>query len=178
MMRGWGRFMGRRFEEARSILEQGTRTAPEFSYHHLWLAAALLQLGRHAEARAAAERARKIEGDSGDVNFQCVIGWVWAGLGDREEAVRMRERMIQTRSHGSVLDPGFMVVVDSALGDEDSALRHLEQGVATRSPILFHMPGHPFLDTLREDPRFGVILAKAGLNVLAPEHQPVDPHAT
>ncbi len=90
----------------------------------------------------------------------------------------MRERMIRTRSHGSVLDPGFMVVVDAALGDEESALRHLEEGVSMRSPILFHMPGHPFLDTLREDPRFGVILAKAGLKVLAPEHQAVDPHVT
>jgi hypothetical protein len=38
--------------------------------------------------------------------------------------------------------------------------------VATRSPILFHMPGHPFLDELRHDARFGAILEKGGLKVL------------
>jgi TolB-like protein/class 3 adenylate cyclase len=166
MMRGWGRFMGRRFAEARQILEQGARVTPEFSYHHLWLAASLLALGRPGEARAAAERARALEGESEDVNFQCVIGWIWAGVDDREEASRMRERMMQPRSHGSVLDPGFMVVIESALGDDDSAFRYLERSVTTRSPILFHMPGHPFLDRLRKDPRFAVILAEAGLEVL------------
>jgi hypothetical protein len=158
--------MGRQFEEARQLLEQGTRVTPDFPYHHLWLAASLLALGRHREARAAAERARALQAGSDDVNFQCVIGWIWAGLGDREETGRIRERMIRPRSHGSVLDPGFMVVLESALGDDDAAFRYLEQSVATRSPILFHMPGHPFLDALREDPRFAAILGDAGLTVL------------
>jgi TolB-like protein len=53
MMRGWGRFMGRRFEEARRILELGTKVTPDFSYNHLWLAAAdtLTQLRRRFHPR-------------------------------------------------------------------------------------------------------------------------------
>jgi len=166
MMRGWGRFMGRRFEESCSILEQGTRVTPTFSYNHLWLAASLLALGRHEESAAAATRAEETEGDSEDRNFQVVIAWVWAGLGETEKARRQRDRMMQPRSNGTALDPGFMVVTESALGDDDAAFRYLEESVATRSPILFHMPGHPFLDSLRRDARFGPILAKGGLKAL------------
>jgi hypothetical protein len=74
--------------------------------------------------------------------------------------------MVQPRAHGASLDPGFLVVTESALGDRDAAFRHLAESVATRSPILFHMPGHPFLEEMRKDPRFGEILAKGGLEVL------------
>lgn len=166
MMRGWGRFMSRDFEDARRILEQGTRVTPDLSYNYLWLAASLLQLDRRAEARAAAERAQEMEGDSEDRNFQVVLGWVWAGLGEREKARRLRDRMMKPRSSGAALDPGFMVVIDSALGDDEAALEHLRESLTTRSPSLFHLPGHPFLDALRKNPRFAQILAEGGLRVL------------
>jgi hypothetical protein len=93
---------------------------------------------------------------------------VWAALGKPEEAKRLRERMVRSRPQGTVLDPGFLVVIDSALGETDSALEHLRQSISTRSPILFHMPGHPFLDSLRGDPRFGERLAEGGLRPLLP----------
>jgi len=166
MMRGWGRFMGRRFDEACEILEQGIRVAPAFSYHHLWLAAAQVSLRRQEDALVSAERAVELQEGTEDVNFMCVMGWVWASLGRPEETRRLRERMMRPRGNGSELDPGFLVVIDAALGEPDAALTHLRRAVSSRSPILFHMPGHPFLDSLRSDPRFAPILAEGGLSPL------------
>jgi hypothetical protein len=74
--------------------------------------------------------------------------------------------MIATRTPGDRVDPGFLIVVDTALGDLDAAFEQLRQAISTRSPILFHMPGHPFLDSLRQDPRFARILGEAGLKPL------------
>jgi TolB-like protein/tetratricopeptide (TPR) repeat protein len=164
MMRGWGRFMGRRFEEARRFLELGTRVTPNFSYNYIWLAASLIRLGREQDAVLAAERAVQVEGEqSEDVNFLCVLAWVWGSLGRRDEAKRIGERMRRPRTAGNAVDPAFLLVVESALGDHDAALEQLRRTISTRSPILFHMPGHPFLDSLRTDPRFALILGEAGL---------------
>jgi TolB-like protein/class 3 adenylate cyclase/Tfp pilus assembly protein PilF len=166
MMRGWGRFMGWRFEEARQILEQGTRVWPDFSYNHLWLAAARVMLGRVAEAGIAAERAVQLEGESEDHNFRCVIGWVWANLGRPDETRRLREIMMRQLRGGAPADPVFLVVMDGVLGDDDSAFQHLKEAIDSRSPILFHMPAHPFVDRLRQDPRFARLLSGAGLSPL------------
>jgi TolB-like protein/tetratricopeptide (TPR) repeat protein len=164
MMRGWGRFMGRRYEEARKILEQGARITPDFSYNHLWLAAALLRLERIEEARAAARRAQVLEGEqTEDVNFLCVLGWVWAVSGETESALRLRDRLLSLRAQGKPVDAAFLGVIETGLGDLDRALRYLEEAITARSPILFHIPMHPMLLRLHGDARFESLLAGAGL---------------
>jgi TolB-like protein/tetratricopeptide (TPR) repeat protein len=166
MMRGWGRFMSRRYAESRQILDHNTRVTPDFSYNHLWLAAALLQLGLADEARAAALKAEAIEGETEDVNFLCVLGWVWATTGEAEIAVRIRDRLLSFRAKGKPVDSTFLVVLETGLGNNDAALGYLTEAIASRSPILFHLPGHPMIDPLRSDPRFNQKLTDAGLRLL------------
>jgi tetratricopeptide (TPR) repeat protein len=163
MMRGWGRFMSRRYAESRQILDHNTRVTPDFSYNHLWLAAALLQLGLADEARAAALKAEAIEGVTEDVNFLCVLGWVWATTGEAATAVRIRDRLLSFRAKGKPVDSTFLVVLETGLGNKDAALGYLKEAIASRSPILFHLPRHPMIDPLRSDPRFNQKLADAGL---------------
>jgi TolB-like protein/Tfp pilus assembly protein PilF len=165
MMRGWGRFIGRSYEEARQILEQGTRVTPDFSYNQLWLAAALLLLGLVAEARDAAGRAQELEGDTEDVNFLCVIAWIWATAGERQRALAIRAHLLSLRLQGKPVDATFLVVLEAGLGDADAAFLHMKDAIAARSPILFHLPTHPMIDSLRPDPRFESLLAEGGLSL-------------
>jgi tetratricopeptide (TPR) repeat protein len=168
MMRGWSRYIGRRYQEARLFLEQGIRVSPDFSYNHLWLGAALIQLGFAAEARDAAARAETIEGsETDDVNFLCVLGWVWARAGKSDRAASIRDRLLTMRQQGKPVDASFLLVLETGMGNMDVALAHMQHAVAARSPILFHLPGHPFLDPLRGDPRFERLLAQSGLTPLA-----------
>ncbi|HEX6134391.1 MAG TPA: hypothetical protein VFZ24_10510 [Longimicrobiales bacterium] len=44
------------------------------------------------------------------------------------------------------------------LGDHDDALRALELAVQARAPLLANMKVAPWLDSLRDDPRFLAVL--------------------
>jgi hypothetical protein len=50
------------------------------------------------------------------------------------------------------------------LGDNEEALAWLEKAYAEHSNILQWMKVHPFMDPLREDPRFKDLLHRVGLD--------------
>jgi hypothetical protein len=65
---------------------------------------------------------------------------------------------------GKPVDATFLVVLEAGLGDADAAFLHMKDAIAARSPILFHLPTHPMIDSLRPDPRFESLLANGGLS--------------
>ena len=56
-----GHFLRRRYEEAATAVRRAIRSKPGFSISYMMLAAALSQLGRIDEAKAAAERVLQLQ---------------------------------------------------------------------------------------------------------------------
>jgi TolB-like protein/class 3 adenylate cyclase/tetratricopeptide (TPR) repeat protein len=163
MMRGWGRYVSRRFADARDALERAARMWPDFAYNHLWMAAACVALGEDERASSCADRAEELEAQTADVNFLSALSWIRAATGDIEDAGRIREHVVSLEGAGRAIDPCFRVLLDAAMGDDASAIEHLRAAIRARSPILFHMPGHPMLDTLHRHADYDRLLEEAGL---------------
>ncbi|HEX6864019.1 MAG TPA: hypothetical protein VF414_14420, partial [Thermoanaerobaculia bacterium] len=64
---------------------------------------------------------------------------------------------------GGVVSPVFPALVHAALGERDEALALLEDAWARRSPWMALLRVEPGFDPLREEPRFKLLLSRAGL---------------
>jgi serine/threonine-protein kinase len=95
----------------------------------------------------------------------CVLAWIDAGLGRKEDALREGRRAVELLPierdslAGSDMIFGFAIVC-AWTGENDLAFQQLT--IATQKPSLLsygHLKLHPFWDPLRGDPRFDKIVA-------------------
>jgi hypothetical protein len=56
-----------------------------------------------------------------------------------------------------------MAMVYAGLGDIDAGLQEIETAFEGDYPYIEYLPSNPFLDPLREDPRFAQYLRRIGL---------------
>jgi serine/threonine protein kinase/Tfp pilus assembly protein PilF len=87
-------------------------------------------------------------------------GMVNARAGNRDEAMRA---MAELRSRVAYRLPLFLARIYTALGDNDNAMKNLEMVYSDRSESAVWLKVDPSLDTLRNDPRFIVLIRRVGL---------------
>ena len=63
----------------------------------------------------------------------------------------------------TVVDPYWVAVIYSGLGDKSRALELLEESYRQRSGNLAFLKPDPFWDGLRSDPRYADLLRRIGL---------------
>jgi tetratricopeptide (TPR) repeat protein len=86
-----------------------------------------------------------------------------AGLGRRDEAFALCRGIQQELTEGQApYSNTYAATALFQLGERDAAFETLEQGVLSRSAYMPFL-GEPMCDPLREDPRFGRLLAQLGL---------------
>lgn len=158
---GWARFVARQYDEAIVHLLKALELDSNFLYAHGWLAASYVKKGMLADAAASVERLEALAPLSKDQNLLGVVGWVYASLGRRDEALSIIHRIDQL-APGQSVDPVSRAGIYGALGELDRALELLQQGAAT-SAIVPLLANHPFVDPLRSDPRFDDLMKKLGL---------------
>jgi serine/threonine-protein kinase len=81
--------------------------------------------------------------------------------GKREEARRMLQELEHPKPDQQAPDAFSMAILHTALGERDEAFDWLNRALDQRKVAFIKV--HPMLDPLRNDPRFPVLLAKAGL---------------
>jgi len=158
---GWASFVARRNDEAVAHLQRALELSPDFSYPYAFLAACYVQKGMEEEAAAAAKWAEALAPASEDQNLLSVLGWVYASVGRADAAARMLDRLHRLAPRRRV-DPVLRAAIYGALGELDRAIELLQQGADTTA-VATLLPTHPFVDSMRADPRFDQVLRELGL---------------
>jgi TolB-like protein/Tfp pilus assembly protein PilF len=150
----------RKYDKA---LTQGRNTYdldPTFPFAPHWLGFALIANKKYDEAIAVGRRV------SPDSPFgwmsAVVIAQAYATQGKRAEAeqqIALLRELAKTR----YVRPYYIASVYAALGDKDKAFAELERSFAERDCYLGRLTVDPFMDPLRDDPRFKNLLKRMNL---------------
>jgi tetratricopeptide (TPR) repeat protein len=89
-------------------------------------------------------------------------GMINARAGNRGEALRTMAEL-RARAAGTYTLPLFLARIYAALGNNDEAMKNLEQVYNDRSESTVWLNVDPSLVTLRKDPRFIALIRKVGL---------------
>jgi TolB-like protein/Flp pilus assembly protein TadD len=144
----------RAVEEFERVLE----LFPNYGPAHMVLAWSLVKLGRQTEAVATAERAEQLS--ERDPWVLATMGYVYARAGEEQRA---RDNLAQLTSMAAKrrVDPHFMAIIHSGLGDTERALEWLERAYEARSPNLaFKSDGRLWFPDLVSDPRYQALRAQ------------------
>ena len=156
---GWAFYCARRYDEAIDQLLRTVEMDPAFPQTYLWLGLAYQGAGRLTEsAEAFAEGARLT---SGSPTMLAGVALAHADAGDRTHAEGMLADM-KKRAKTGYVPMVAMVQLHLALGDVDGTFEWLEKAFAYRASFLVPMKVYPFLDPIRDDPRFREMLRGAG----------------
>jgi hypothetical protein len=91
------------------------------------------------------------------------LGIVYIKSGKIEEARKLLPELESIVKKGEITNAATSIAwILGALGENDEAFEWLEIAVKRREPSLIESNHVPFLDPLRDDPRFEVILKKVG----------------
>ena len=60
------------------------------------------------------------------------------------------------------VSPYDLAIIYAALGEKDKAVEKLNEAFETKSGWVIHLQVDPFLDPLRDDPRFQRLIGRAG----------------
>ncbi len=127
---------------------------PNSGLANLGLAWALSRIGRDSEAVAAANRAESGPGGEPTPWMLASLGWVYARSG-RTDRAREHLDALNAMTRERYVDPQFIAVLHSGLGETEDALQWLERAYAARSPNLTSKSdGRVWFPELLSDPRY------------------------
>jgi TolB-like protein/Tfp pilus assembly protein PilF len=92
-----------------------------------------------------------------------VIAHAYAKMGDRSNCERVLGEM-EDVGKSRYIRRYYIASIYATLGDKDKAFAELEKAYADRDSFLGRLLEDPFMDPLRDDPRFGDLLGRIGLS--------------
>lgn len=148
----------RRFDEA---LEQAKKTN-ELDPTHIgglaWLAHAYNAKGMYKESLAVSEKAQYLASYQG----RAQQGIAYAIGGQRENAMRTVNEWREAEKAGYVIIY-WLAATYAQLGEKDAAFAELEKSFQNRDWFLQRLKTDPFMDPLRDDPRYKNMLKRLNL---------------
>jgi Flp pilus assembly protein TadD len=132
----------------------------EFPVSRYVLCQALIADGKYQEAVSIAEQG--LRSNPGNQFLLMSGGIAYAKNGDRKSAENMIQRFKDIEKN-QYINAYMLAVVYTALREPDSAFEELEKAFSNRDWHLQRLNVDPFIDPLRSDPRFNVLLKKIGL---------------
>jgi len=150
--------------EAIQQLEQTLELEPNFVPALFFLGTAFAMEKRYDEALAVLHRAADLSG--GKPHLLAALGHTYAVCGQIDAAMRILDRL-REQGEQRYVSPYNLAVIYAGLGEVDTAFGYLEKTYEERSNWLVFLRGEPRLNCLRQDPRFGDILRKVSLPLLA-----------
>jgi len=153
-------WLARRPHRAVEIAQGMIELDPTSFFGHSALGLALWELDALVEAIAAMQRARDLSGGAAfPLGF---LGHLQGRAGRRSEAIETLGRLHELERTG-YLPPFSAALVHLGLGDIDAGFEWMDRAIDERDPIIMPIKSFPFLDPLRADPRFTVLLRKMNL---------------
>jgi serine/threonine-protein kinase len=155
-------YFARRHAEALEYFRDMWRAEPGNRLVAMWYARALVSTGSPGEALEVLEKVTASGHQRSTLDaFRALL---LAGLGRRDEALTLCRGIQQELKAGSAPYANtFLAGALFQLGERDTAFEILEQGVRCRSAYMPFL-GEAMFDPLRQDPRFGRLLARLGLS--------------
>ena len=139
--------------QARKTLEIDSRSFVA----HYYLGAALQLTSRLKEAIPEFQKAVELNNDPYSI---AMLAQAYARSGQTDEARKLLAHLNEMAKSGEVPEYALALVYTS-LGEKERAIEALEHGFAGgNKSYLFLLPGDPFLDDLRGDPRFEALVQK------------------
>ena len=139
--------------QARKTLEIDSRSFVA----HYYLGAALQLTGRLKEAIPEFQKAVELNNDPYSI---AMLAQAYARNGQTDEARKLLAHLNEMAKSAEVPDYALATAYTS-LGEKERAIEALEHGFAGgNKSYLFLLPGDPFLDDLRGDPRFEALVQK------------------
>src|SRR5687767_2290595 len=156
----WAYFTARQFDNA---LDQAKKTYDldqNFVVARWNLSQAYIGKGMYAEAISLNEQSLQANPTSQSALRDA--GYAYAKSGRRKEANEMINRLKELAKTQYVMSCRIATIY-GALGEKDKAFAELEKAFAERDWDLHRVITDPFMDPLRDDPRFKELLRKIGL---------------
>jgi tetratricopeptide (TPR) repeat protein len=147
-------YLGRRYEEAQTMLQGVLDVKPGFGPALMWLGACYTMKSLHAEAIASLERAREHRPHP---LVHAWLGAAYATAGRMAEAERVLQDLAGESARNYVSAFCF-ALIHAGLGQIDQAFDWLAKARQQRCPffaVLF--PADPRLDLLRSDSRYSAL---------------------
>ncbi len=144
----------RRFDEA---VEQARKTYdldPNFIGGRNWLGHSYAAKGMYAEALALVEKHL----DS-DMPLLSTAGYSYSKVGQRDKALRIIEQWKEAEKKKYVQNY-WVAITYAAVGDKNGAFAELEKAYQNHDWFLQRIKVDPFMDPLRDDPRFDEFVKK------------------
>jgi serine/threonine protein kinase/cytochrome c-type biogenesis protein CcmH/NrfG len=149
-------FYERKYEESEALSKKNVELDPNFWYAHLQLfyvyrikrdyASAVEELAKVQDARGEPDAARFIR--------ESFAGGDWQGFLRKVTGDRTRLKLY----------PYFVAIFFAELGEKDKAFAALNEAIETKDQHTGWMKVDPYMDPLRDDPRFKEALRRAGFS--------------
>lgn len=147
-------FQARRYKEVLETEREVLRLHPDYGVARFWMSQALIGLRRYSEA----EEQLLLAAPTPD--RRSILAYLYAITGRSAEA---REILAELEDPRTFASPYRIAVVYAALGETDRAFAWLDRAYETRDSWLTAAINDPFMDGLRDDPRFESLLARIGI---------------
>ena len=152
-------YLSRQYDKA---IEQAYRTLEldaDFAVANVCLGLVYEAQGRYDNAVAAYRHARR---GLNIPELPACFGRIHALSGNKEKALAVIDELVRL-SRKRYVQPNFVALIYTALGDKDEAFEWLEKAYTERDDDLSLLKVDPRWDCLRGDPRFDSLLERVGL---------------
>jgi TolB-like protein/DNA-binding winged helix-turn-helix (wHTH) protein/Tfp pilus assembly protein PilF len=150
----------RRIDEAIEALRGAAEMDPNRPNVHVNLAQAYGMKGMYAAAIDEYLKAAALEGQSAETIAALKEAYARTGIKGYWQGMLADAR---ARAKQGYVHPFEFARIYGHLGDKDRAFEWLEKMYAERSPHIINFKVQPEFDSLRSDPRYGVLLRRVGL---------------
>lgn len=158
---GWVLFQARHYDEAIRELRSVLAVEPGDAWALWFLGFVLIANDQSEDAIPVLEKTLAISDRSTAV--MGVLVRAYAHAGRRPDALRLLDEMKRRRQKDYVPSAAF-VNAYLGLGENDEAFYWFEQAYNEHSNILQFVKVHPFMDAVRDDPRFKDLVRRVGLD--------------
>jgi tetratricopeptide (TPR) repeat protein len=147
-------FFERKYEESEALAKKNLELDPNFWYTHLLLFHVYRQKRDHASAVEELAKTQEARGepDAAKLIRESFTNGDWNGFLRKITEQRARLRIY----------PYFVATFFAELGEIDKAFATLDEAAATNDQHTNQMKVDPFMDPLRDDPRFKEVMKKVG----------------
>jgi len=150
------------YDRAAEILNRVLDSNPAFSFTHMSLALVYLEQGRNADAMEAVEKEKSVQ-KTWVPMLECLTGIVLHRMGKSREARQIFDDMTG-RSLETYLSRYWMAALAVSIGEVDEAFTWLDKAFRDQAFWIRELNVDPLFTGVRDDPRFGALIAKLGLD--------------
>jgi eukaryotic-like serine/threonine-protein kinase len=157
-------YYARRYAECGAAAKKLTEMEPGFAIGHHWLGMISAAQGRHGDAIGAFQAFARCFGPT--TRATAYIGYSLGRRGQTDDARGALAELDAVAAERPV--PAYhRALIHLGLDERDAALTELERAAAEGSDAIAYLAVDPYLDALRDEPRFLELLRRVGLDGVA-----------